>query len=241
MLKLILLLVGVLYLFNQIPASANNTGLEVTKQTAPSGNEYCIFRQGDLEASFEVERPKKSDSMCVFSIACAFTDAFGGIDGVYICKGNLHHKHRVSNQFGGAAIIDKGAVQLISTGKGATLTGEFLSRIASKGGSLFQQFLVVTDGQPSTFKDKTLYQRRAIVILESGQTAVFESKTALTLSTFAIDLKALGAKNALYTDMGAWDEGWYRTSDHSTKTIGLDRSKTSKQSNWFIFRKKNTP
>lgn len=99
---------------------------------------------------------------------------------------------------------------------------------------------MVENGVPAHFKDKTLFQRRAIVKLKDGQTALVESKNALTLTQFGLDLKELGAKNALYTDMGAYDEGWYRDADKAVKPLGNDRSLTEKQTNWFTFRVKQT-
>jgi hypothetical protein len=65
--------------------------------------------------------------------------------------------------------------------------------------------------------------------------ALVESLSAITLSQFGIDLAALGAKQLAYTDMGPWDEGWYRNSkDNKVVTLGQDRSLTNKQSNWLV-------
>lgn len=156
-------------------------------------------------------------------------------------NGILHHRHFVSNQFGGAAVLQNGLIDFITTDKGALLTKSFLRDLANKKASLFQQFLLVTDGKPSPFKDRTLFQRRAIVKFKDGQTAIFESKHALTLTTFGEDLKSAGVQNAMYTDMGAWDEGWYRDSSGTIKVIGLDKSRTDKQSNWLTFRVRTKP
>lgn len=68
---------------------------------------------------------------------------------------------------------------------------------------------------------------------------MFESKTPLTLTQFGLDLKELGVKNAIYTDMGAYDEGWYRDAEKGVKPLGNDRSLTEKQTNWFTFRLKD--
>lgn len=210
--------------------------LEIKAMKTPSGNEYTLFYQGDLAATFELKRPKQTDNSVLFCIPCAFTSYVGSIDGVYIYDGKVHHRHFVSDQIGGAGIIQNGNFELIPTDKGKVLTNNFLNDLAKKRATLFQQFLIVQDGVPAHFKDKTLFQRRAITKMKDGQTAIVESKSAITLSQFAQDLKDAGAKNALYTDMGAYDEGWYRDADKAVKSIGLDRSLTSKQTNWLTFR-----
>jgi hypothetical protein len=209
--------------------------LEIKSTKTPSGNEYTLFYQGDLAASFVIKRPKQTEDSVWFCIPCAFTSYVGSIDGVYVCDGKVHHRHFVSDQIGGAGIIQNGTFELIATEKGKLLTNSYLNQLAKKRASLFQQFLIVQDGVPAHFKDKTLFQRRAIAKMKDGQTAIFESKTAITLSQFGQDLKDAGAKNALYTDMGAYGEGWYRDAEKTVKPLGLDRSLTDKQTNWLVF------
>ncbi len=232
----VLVILAVL-IFTSAGAALSKPGdLEVKSIKTPSGNEYTLFYQGDLAASFELKRPKKTDNSVLFCIPCAFTSYVGSIDGVYISDGKVHHRHFVSNQIGGAGIIQNGNFELIATDKGKVLTNTYLNELAKKRATLFQQFLIVLDGVPAHFKDKTLFQRRAITKMKDGQTAIFESKTAITLTQFGQDLKDAGAKNALYTDMGAYDEGWYRDAEKTVKPLGLDRSLTDKQTNWLTFR-----
>lgn len=235
--RVILLLATILSLSGVALAKGEN--LETKTAKAASGMEYTLFYQGPHTATFELKRPKQSDNSVLLCIPCAFTSYVGSIDGIYACDGRVHHKHFVSNACGGAGVIRNGSIDLISTNKGKIFTAEYLKDLSAKRASLFQQFLVVENGVPAHFKDKTLYQRRAIVKLKDGQTAMVESKNALTLTQFGVDLKELGAKNALYTDMGAYDEGWYRDSvDKAVKPLGNDRSLTEKQTNWFTFRVK---
>lgn len=213
--------------------------LEVKNIKTESGNEYTVFYQGDLAAAFDTKRPKQTDKSILLCIPCAFTSYVGSIDGAYVCDGKVHHRHFVSDQFGGAGLIKDGSIELISTGKGKLLTKEYLNDLAKRRLALFQQFLIVENGQPSHFKDKTLFQRRAIAKFKDGQTGVVESKAAITLTQFGHDLKDAGARYALYTDMGTYDEGWYRDAGDSIKPLGLDRSMTSKQTNWLTFHKRN--
>jgi hypothetical protein len=105
--------------------------------------------------------------------------------------------------------------------------------------TLFQQFQIVVDGKPASFKDKKLYQMRALVqFKDKTDRGVIESKEEISFQTFNRDLAGLGVVNALYTDMGAWDEGWYREPNNGRiVTIGNDRSATEKQSNWLYLYK----
>ncbi len=232
----VLMILTALIFTSKAAAWAKPGELEIKSIKTPSGNEYTIFHQGDLAASFEMKRPKQTDNSVLLCIPCAFTSYVGSIDGVYICDGKVHHRHFVSDQIGGAGIIQNGSVELIPTDKGKVLTNNYLNDLAKKRATLFQQFLIVQDGVPAHFKDKTLFQRRAITKMKDGQTAIFESKTAISLTQFGQDLKDAGAKNALYTDMGKYDEGWYRNSEKAVKPLGLDRSLTDKQTNWLTFR-----
>lgn len=221
-------------------ALAKGDALDIKSLKVPSGMEYTIFYQGPHTAAFELKRPRPTDDSVLLCIPCAFTSYVGSIDGIYVCDGKIHHKHFVSNACGGAGIIRNGSIDLISTNKGKIFTSDYLKELSAKRASLFQQFLVVENGVPAHFKDKTLFQRRAIVKFRDGQTALVESKNALTLTQFGVDLKDMGAKSALYTDMGAYDEGWYRDADKTVKPIGNDRSLTEKQTNWLTFRVKQT-
>jgi len=238
LIKRVLLVLAAVFSTSVAVAWAKNGDLEIRSHKASSGNEYTIFYQGSLSASFDIKRPKQSDDTVLLCIPCAFTSYVGSVDGVYICDGKLHHRHFVADNFGGAAVIQNGSIELMSTNKGKELTTKFLDDLVKKKASLFQQFLIVENGQPAHFKDKTLFQRRAIAKFKDGQTAVFESRTAITLTAFGHDLRGAGVTDALYTDMGAYDEGWYRDSEKNVKAMGLDKSLTGKQTNWLILRQR---
>ena len=90
------------------------------------------------------------------------------------------------------------------------------------------------DGAVDTFKDNESAQRRALVEFKDLSRALVESREKLTLNQFAEDLYEMSVSDALYTDMGNWDEGWYREQDQ-IKTIGLLRGSTERQTNWLVF------
>ena len=95
----------------------------------------------------------------------------------------------------------------------------------------------IEKGKGAKYKDEKLFQRRAIVKLKDNITAVIESYENISLSSFTSDMLELGVIDALYTDMGAWDEGWYRNpSDKKIITIGRMKTQTDKQCNWVVFK-----
>lgn len=221
-----------------INAAFASDGLKPGKAKAPSGVVYTLYPQGDLDVDWKVSRPKREDKNIILVIPAAFTTHDDKIDGAYISDGVIGNPS-VNKELGGAIVLEKGKVKLLSTNKGAMLTKDFLNEVAQNKGSLFQQFLVVHNGTAATFKDKGKYQRRAFVEFNKGSFGIVESNIDIPFATFNNDLVWMGAKNALYMDMGAWDEGWYR--DAVIKKIGIignDRSLTYKQSNWMVYTKK---
>jgi hypothetical protein len=157
---------------------------------------------------------------------------------VFVSHGIAGNENAVNTDIGGAIIFQKGQCRMMSTDKGQMLTKEFIQQIQQTKGSMFQQFLIVNAGKPASFKDKTKFQRRAIVRFNDGKLAVVESDKSIDFTTFNTDLVKLGVRQAIYTDMGAWDEGWYRNATTGKiVVIGNDRSLTWKQSNWVVFRK----
>ncbi|MBI2809901.1 MAG: hypothetical protein HYX67_03600 [Candidatus Melainabacteria bacterium] len=204
---------------------------------AASGVTYTLFPQGDLTFDFVVSRPAETRADIYLCIPSAFTTPDDRVDGVYITNGSIGNASGVNKEFGGAMLIKNGQGKLLSTEKGSLITEKFLQVVQKAHGSLFQQFLIVHDCKAASFKDKSRFQRRAVCETTKGTFAVVESDRPITFTTFNEDLVTLGIKEALYCDMGAWDEGWYRSGTTGAVTkIGLDRSLTNRQSNWLLLK-----
>jgi hypothetical protein len=185
-----------------------------------------------------LKRPDKNDKNILICIPAAYTDLQTYfVDGLYIDNGKVYNKDKVNHSLGGAIKIINGNCEIFPTQKGKLLNDSLINFITSKKGSLFQQIQMVEKGVGAKYKDTKLFQRRAIVKLKGNKTAIIESYEHITLTAFTKDLLELGAVDALYTDMGAWAEGWYRQ-DNKLITIGRMKSQTDKQCNWVVFKEK---
>ncbi|MFL5763425.1 MAG: hypothetical protein ACJ77K_05730 [Bacteroidia bacterium] len=211
--------------------------LKVDTKKVSSGNTYTLFYKDNLKMDVALKRPDKNDvniQLCIPGAYTLLTDYT--VDGLYIDNGTTHNRNAINYTLGGGIKIVNGNCEIFPTQKGKLLDANFIAAAEKEKASFFQQIQMVEKGVGATYKDKKLFQRRAIVKLKGGKTAVIESYQFITLTAFTKDLIELGAVDALYTDMGAWDEGWYRTEDGKTKTIGRLRTQTDKQCNWVVFK-----
>ncbi|NNE56022.1 MAG: hypothetical protein HKN32_08385 [Flavobacteriales bacterium] len=215
--------------------TAQNT-VTVSERVATSGINYTVISWKNASLDWTIERPDKSDENVLLSIAGAFTQLENNrIDGAFVDDGDHFHKSRKNTRLGGACIIRNGQLELPDTKSELPITDSLLKRVAADGGDLFQQILCVIDGKAEGFRDTKVFQRRAIVLMKDGSAQVIETVEPTTLRQFSLDLVELGVWRALYTDMGAWDEGWARTQT-GIRTLGQMRSATDRQSNWFVVR-----
>src|ERR1043165_3042189 len=170
-------------------------------------------------------------------IAGAFTllDSYK-VDGLYIDNGKVHNRGSVNHSLGGGIKMVDGECEIFPTQKGKLLDEAFITAAEKQKASFFQQIQMIEKGTGATYKDKKLFQRRAIVKMKGNRTAVIESREHITLASFTKDLLEFGAVDAIYTDMGAWDEGWWRSDDGKTNTIGRMKTQTDKQCNWVVFK-----
>lgn len=212
--------------------------LIVEKKKTKSGYNYTLFHKNNFKIDLSLKRPEKTDKTIMLCIAGAYTDLQSyAPDGLLICNGKVFNKNKVNYTLGGAIKIIEGDCVMFPTNKGKLLTDSLINFVASKKGSLFQQILMIEKGVGAKYKDVKLFQRRAIVKLKGNKTAVIESYEHITLTAFTTDLLELGVQDALYVDMGAWDEGWYKNRiDNKIITIGRMKTQTDKQCNWVVFK-----
>jgi hypothetical protein len=226
-------------------AHSQKPTLLVEQKTASSGNHYTVFHKGSNKVEFTTTRPDSKDTSLLLCIAAAFTRLDDGkVDGAYAINGQVMQE--VPNlRLGGGIFMNAKTCEIFpyhayppSSGiiKDPTLSKEMKKKIKDGKYSFFQQIQLIVNGQAERFVDEKHFQRRAIVVFKNKSVAIIESKTAITLAAFSKDLVGLGVDNALYTDMGDWDEGWYRDANGKVKVTGTSKSQTGRQSNWVVFR-----
>ena len=183
------------------------------------------------------QRPDQKDRNIVLSIAGAFTDLnTDKVDGIYMSNGTSGNTAKKNSTLGGAIKIVNGDCEIFPSKKGKLLNDSIIKVLSPKKASFFQQIQMIENGTAAKFKDVKLFQRRGIAKFKNGKTAIIESDEAITLKVFADDLVELGVNSLLYTDMGAWDEGWYRDPVKGNIVVmGKDKSQTARQSNWVVF------
>ncbi len=231
-------------LFFLILVLCNRNGLlsqtiSIESKIGKSQTNYTFIKKNDCSIEFSNKRPDKNDASIVVCIPAAFTNLNNlKVDGIYAVNGNIENKAVINKTLGGVLFIEKNKCRIFQSGKGKLFNDSLLSIVKKNKISFFQQIQCIQNGKAAGFSDKKIFQRRGIAILKDYSVAIIESKQAITLKVFSDDLVLLGVQQLIYTDMGSWDEGWYKDpSSNKLVTIGQDLSQTSKQSNWIIFKK----
>jgi hypothetical protein len=225
--------------FAMPPAESALDSIGARHVKGPSGTRYLWLYQNNSTIHWTATRPKKEDKSIMLCIPAAFTGAYGGIVGLYVLSGQPFNKP--DDKIGGMVVVQGGRCNVLST-PGGKIGDDLLQPMKVKRADCFQQFQVVANGKGERFRDASRFQRRGIAILKDGTTVIIESVEPITLTQFGEDSAALGVEQLAYTDMGPWDEGWYRNpSDGKLITIGQDRSLTGRQSNWLYFESASSP
>src|SRR6185312_1324274 len=191
-------------------------------------SDYSVFYKNTAKIDFEIKRPDKNDTTVLLCIPAAFTtlDKYD-VDGLYICKGSIGKSKRVNHHLGGGIKIMNGECTIFGTNDGKLITDSLIDAIVAAKGSFFQQICMIDSGKAAHFKPNELTYRRGIAIFNNGKTAIIESTSPIDLSTFASDAVSFGVIYLLYTDMGAWDEGWYRNPKNGDIVVlGYSKSQT---------------
>lgn len=209
--------------------------------TAPSQFQYTFFhlmRSGEM--SFVTERPSAGDPNLFLCVPAAFTQLKSGtVDGLTIVGGQVIEKE-INPTLNGIAYRGQNGWEILSTAageRGEQVLKQFQNKTLSPS-TLFQQVLLIHNNKVVKHPSTDKHFRRAMCLMPGGRVVISESHIPMTYNKFARDLLALNVEYAIYLDMGAWDEGWFRNPTHMRlERLGQDRSATDRQSNWLVFRK----
>ncbi|MBC7862415.1 MAG: hypothetical protein IAF38_05525 [Bacteroidia bacterium] len=213
---------------------------EIAKKKGKSGTDYTYYKKGKNKIGFTTTRPDRKDSSILICIPAAFTRLTDfRVDGFYCENGVAGNTDSINHHIGGAMKIKGDSVWIFATNKGKFFTKGMIDTLKNEKATAFQQIQMIKNFVAEDSKSEKKFQSRGIAVMFDGEVCIVESEQAITLKTFAQDLAGEdNVKELLYTDMGAWDEGWYR--DPITKKIrvmGKNLSQTSKQSNWVYIKK----
>ena len=112
---------------------------------------------------------------------------------------------------------------------------EAVQKAAAEGGSGYQQFVVLYDGQRGGH-DSDEFRCFRVIALLNGKACVIDSRTQMHYSEFISALENLGVRDALYCDMGSgWNYSWYRNTEG--KDVDIIGTPWPFSHNWLVFRK----
>jgi hypothetical protein len=221
-------------------ACSNHPAPEVRAEehTTHNTNKYTIFYPQGLSIQALTSRPKATNSAYLLSVAAAYTDldTYQPLD-LLVYQGHKRQAKVTVGFLDGVLTIKGDQLTISQIARGQTPSPAQLAEVSNQKGTLLLQDLLVYQGKNQKPAGGSLFQRRALVEFADHHFAVAESASDyLTLQQFGDDLIELGAQNALYLDMGDWDEGWYKVGNTTVK-LGNRRTQTAKQSNWLVFAK----
>ncbi len=206
-----------------------------------AGHSYLVLTaEPGASVEYSVTRPDGDDPDVCLAVAAAFT----GDDLVSICGDHVVQGKRMQGYDDvtttGHMLLTGGKVAIRPNGR----LNESVNKAEADRGSLFQQCLVVEGGTahaeriPQAITDRKAHIIfRAACIMADGTFAVVQGVDCQYAHEFVDGLVALGAKDAVYLDMGSWAYGWYRT-DRGGKAVELADhfANTAHQSNWLVVR-----
>jgi len=227
-----------LWLLVALGACSGPAGQQVRteERKTQKGSLYTIFYPQKLAVQVVTQRPEREDARYCLSVAVAYTDLETNrpLD-LLVCQGHLRQANATVGFLTGVLTIAGDSLAIGQIAGGQSPPSEVLAQVSRRHGTLLLQELLVFEGKNLRQAGGSVFQRRALVEFANHRFAVVESAADdLEMRQFADDLLELGAKNALYLDMGDWDEGWYRAGSHVV-TLGYRRTHTARQSNWLVF------
>lgn len=193
------------------------------------------------EIQFAVGQPPgDDDAQVLLQVAAAFTgEDLTTVCGNHVVAGTLMHGYSDVTCTGHLLV----AGHRVAIKPNSELDASIATAV-EQGGFLFQQCLIVEDGVgqveriPQAIRDRRAHIiYRAACIMADGSFAVIQGLDKMYCHEFIDALVALGAKQALYLDMGTWAYGWYRERNADPVIeLAPHFDNTRHQTNWLIIR-----
>lgn len=110
-----------------------------------------------------------------------------------------------------------------------------IRRACDENGVGFEQFMIIHDGKPATFKFSRYRCFRTLTEI-NGRLCIIDNKKQMFLEDFRSEVIKLGVKDAVYMDMGSgWNYSWIRNT--SGKIKNMFNIPVPYSQNWIVFRR----
>ena len=228
----------------QIPDRAVSSAAEAEAAMAESGGRTLLLETDDLyiycpdysDISFVAgDRPSRDDESVRLCVAAAFQHSYqlgfdhDNIVGWHASEGRLE-RGTPQDRLGAFTYVD-GVPRIWNIGESEAAVQD----AAARGGSGYQQFVVLCGGQRGGH-DSNEFRCYRVLALLNGRACVIDSRTQMHYGDFIRALEELGIQDALYCDMGSgWNYSWYRNAEgQAVDIIGMPWPFSH---NWLVFRK----
>jgi hypothetical protein len=200
------------------------------KSYTVSGVHFTGYLPVDQQVFWTRTRPYCNNEQALI-VPSAFTHPNLSIAGAAIELGKIINP-QISTQLNGFCIIAFLKPKVIHASQ---MNQTQMNQMAKVGNSLFQQDLLVQDGQALPIASATSLNLWRALVIFPDRFEVVENDVNMRRDEFQTALIKLGAQQAIYLDMGTWSEGAYFSSQKRVVIIGKMRKNTHKQSNWLVF------
>ena len=228
----------------QVPDKTVSSAAEVVAAMREPGEHTILLATDDLyiycpnysDIDYVAgDRPSKDDESIEMCVAAAFQQSYqldfkhSNIVGWHASDGQLERGTPKSRL--GAFTYVTGIPRIWNIDEAE----EAVQKAAAEGGSGYQQFVVLYDGQRGGH-DSDEFRCFRVIALLNGEACVIDSRTQMHYSEFISALENLGVRDALYCDMGSgWNYSWYRNTEG--KDVDIIGTPWLCSHNWLVFRK----
>ena len=228
----------------QVPDKTVSSAAEAEAVMKESGDHTLLLATDDLyiycpgysNIDFVAgDRPSKDDGSIEMCVAAAFQDTYqldfnhSNIVGWHASDGQLE-RGTPKSRLGAFTYVD-GVPRIWNIDEAE----DAVQKAAAAGGSGYQQFVVLCDGQRGGH-DSDEFRCYRVLALLNGKACIIDSRTQMHYREFIGALENLGVRDALYCDMGSgWNYSWYRSTEG--KAVDIIGIPWPFSHNWLVFRK----
>ena len=228
----------------QVPDGRLSSAAELDQAAEASGRDVVLLETDDLyiysanysDIAFVAgDRPSRDDESILLCVAAAFQDTYqldfrhSNIVGWHTSGGRLE-RGKPQDRLGAFTFVD-GIPRIWNIDQAEAAVQD----AAARGGSGYQQFVVLCDGQRGGH-DSDEFRCYRVLALLGDKACIIDSRTQMHYSDFIRALEELGVRDALYCDMGSgWNYSWYRNAEG--QAVDIIGTPWPFSHNWLVFRR----